>query len=183
MKEENRVKTWVKNHKKEIIIGVVVVAVIAGGAIIYIKSKNGNKIIAKVNSNKPKNDTLKAPNIDNNIKSEIVSKTPVKKDITVEKEVVEDVCIQEIPRLTKNNRKEILLLNDGFTTTTHFKGKNREYTRVYKIDGDNVIINETGKTSWADSHYDKTFIADDEEIHRFIRKNLLSLNTNISKKS
>ena len=179
MKEENRVKTWVKNHKKEIIIGVVVVAVIAGGAIIYIKSKNGNKIIAKVNSNKPKNDTLKAPNIDNNIKSEIVSK----KDVAVEKEVVEDVCIQEIPRLTKKNNKEILLLNDGFETQTYFKNRNSETTWKYKIKDGMLYVNKSGKTSWADSHYNYDYVADDEETRRFLRKNLWRLNTNISKQS
>ena len=184
MKEENKVKTWVKNHKKEIIVSIVAVAIIAGGAIIYIKSKNGNKIIAKVNSNKPKNDILKAPNIDsNNNKSEIVSKIPVKKDIAVEKEIVEDVCIQEPIRLTKNKRKEILLLNDGFKTQSYYNNRNSETTWKYKIKDGMLYVNKSGKTSWADSHYNYDYVADDEETRRFLRKNLWRLNTNISKQS
>lgn len=180
MKEENRVKTWVKNHKKEIIIGVVVVAVIAGGAIIYIKSKNGNKIIAKVNSNKPKNDMLKAPSTDNNIKAEQVSKTPVVKDVAIKEDIMEDVCIQKPIRLTKNNRKKLLELNEGFTLPTHYKDRNSETTRVYEIKNGNLYVQKSGKTCWSDSRYsNKPYIADEEDTHRFLYRYQHLMNTNI----
>lgn len=181
MEEESKVKTWVKKHKKEIIIGVMAITVvIAGGTIIYIKSKNGNKPIANVKSTKPKNDVLNKPSTNNNIKAETVSKTPIVKNVSVKKEFIEDEHIQKIPRLTQKNREKILAINNGFETTTYYKGRNVERTRVYKIQDGQVIINETGKTSWADSHYNKTFTADDDETHRFLRNNLLSLNININ---
>lgn len=79
-------------------------------------------------------------------------------------------------RLTKENRKKLLEQNEGFTQRTHNEQKNFEETRIYKIIKGVLHIREIGKTSWADSRYDKERIADDEETHRFLYKFLNKLN-------
>ena len=79
-------------------------------------------------------------------------------------------------RLTKSVRDIILKQNNGFKARTYFKGRNNERERIYKVIDGILHIREVGKTSWADSRYDKEWIADSEEIRRFIRDNLLKLN-------
>lgn len=71
-------------------------------------------------------------------------------------------------RLTKANRELLLKLNEGFKRSTYFKNRNIEETTSYLIKGGKLFITKKGKTSWADSHYNHTHIADDEEIHRFL---------------
>lgn len=80
-------------------------------------------------------------------------------------------------RLTKGIRKQLLLQNEGFSTHTSYDSKNSEYERIYTIKGGRLHIREIGKTSWADSNYNKEWYADDEETHRFLYNNLRSLNT------
>ena len=79
-------------------------------------------------------------------------------------------------RLTATIRQKILNQNEGFTTRTSYDSRNSEYERVYAITCGRLQIHEIGKTSWADSRYDKEWTADDEETHRFLYKNLGSLN-------
>ncbi len=79
-------------------------------------------------------------------------------------------------RLTKENRKKLLEQNEGFTQRTYNEQRNFEETRIYKIVGGLLHIREIGKTSWADSRYDKERVADDEETHRFLYKFLHKLN-------
>lgn len=79
-------------------------------------------------------------------------------------------------RLTEAIRQHLLEINDGFTTSTSYDSKNHEYVRDYVIKAGQVIIREVGKTSWADSRYDKTWIADKDEVLRFLRNNLSFLN-------
>lgn len=80
-------------------------------------------------------------------------------------------------RLTKTVRQQILNQNDGFTTKTYFDSQNLKQTRVYTIANGALYIKSTGKTSWSDSDFDKTAVASDEEVHRFLYKNLNQLNT------
>jgi hypothetical protein len=80
-------------------------------------------------------------------------------------------------RLTSTNRQKILLQSEGFTTRTSYDSRNSEYKRIYLISCGQLHIREIGKTSWADSRYDKEWIADNDETHRFLYNNLGLLNT------
>lgn len=78
-------------------------------------------------------------------------------------------------RLTKKVRQQLLDQNDGFTERTSFDSRNHSWTRDYKIDSGKLKIRERGKTSWSDSRYDKTWEADDKEVHSFLYKVLYAL--------
>lgn len=80
-------------------------------------------------------------------------------------------------RLTKNVRQQILDQNEGFETTTHNSGKNFSESRRYKISGGELHIRSTGKTSWADSRFDKEYVADEDQTRRFLGNHLYLLNT------
>jgi hypothetical protein len=80
-------------------------------------------------------------------------------------------------RLTESVRLQLLAQNEGFETTTHYDGKNISNTRRYRIEGGQLRIRETGKTSWADSRYDNEYVADDDQTRRFLRNHLYELNT------
>jgi outer membrane scaffolding protein for murein synthesis (MipA/OmpV family) len=80
-------------------------------------------------------------------------------------------------RLTKKVRQELLDQNDGFETTTHFSSKNFTETRRYRISDGELHIRSTGKTSWADSHFDEDSVADDDQTRRFLRNFLGLLET------
>lgn len=78
-------------------------------------------------------------------------------------------------RLTESVRNEILSKNDGFKASTSYDSKNLSYFRDYIIKDGKVIITELGKTSWADSRYEKTWTADHDEELRFLRNNFHNL--------
>ena len=80
-------------------------------------------------------------------------------------------------RLTKKNRQKLLEQNEGFSTRSYYSSRNSREEREYTIKGSKLLIRATGKTSWADSHYDKSWEASDEQTHRFLRKYLDKLNT------
>lgn len=80
-------------------------------------------------------------------------------------------------RLTKKVRDQLLAQNEGYEDTTHFSGKNFRETRHYTIADGELHVRSTGKTSWADSRFDNTFVADDDQTRRFLRDNLDSLDT------
>lgn len=82
-------------------------------------------------------------------------------------------------RLTGKNRQMLLNLNDGFTERTYYEDRNSREERIYTISNGELHIRAIGKTSWADSHYDNEWIADDDEVHRFLYKFLDELNTDI----
>lgn len=75
-------------------------------------------------------------------------------------------------RLTEAVRTMLLAKNEGFTTSTSYDSRNHSYIREYLIKAGQVIIREVGKTSWADSRYDNSWIADKDETLRFLRNNL-----------
>lgn len=79
-------------------------------------------------------------------------------------------------RLTKKNRQKLLELNEGLVLKTHYESRNFSESRVYKIENGKLWIRAVGKTSWAASRYDDWWEADEEETHRFLYKNLASLN-------
>ena len=48
---------------------------------------------------------------------------------------------------------------------------------VNMVKGGKLYIQESGKTSWADSRYNKEWIATDKETHRFLYDNQWRMNT------
>lgn len=79
-------------------------------------------------------------------------------------------------RLTKTIRYKILALNEGYIERTYCDSRNHSYEREYKISNGKLQVHETGRTSWADGQYDRKWIADDEETHRFLCTHLWKLN-------
>ena len=75
-------------------------------------------------------------------------------------------------RFTKKNRQSVLDNNEGFTRNTYYEGKNFRESTQYKISDGKLIVRTTGKTSWSDSRFDKTYSYDSnsEETKRFLRK-------------
>ena len=78
-------------------------------------------------------------------------------------------------RLTESVGVMMLAKNDGFTTRTSYDSRNHSYVREYLIKAGELIIREVGKTSWSDSRYDRTWVADPDEVRRFLRNNLTLL--------
>lgn len=81
-----------------------------------------------------------------------------------------------MPRLTKTVREKMLQQNEGKSIRTYYEGKNFSETRTYTISNGKLFIHECGNTSWANSRYDNTREADEEETHRFLYKYQDSLN-------
>ena len=80
-------------------------------------------------------------------------------------------------RLTKKNRQRLLEQNEGFIVRSSFDSKNSTYEREYRIANSKLLIREIGKTAWSDSRYNNSWVANDEEVHRFLYKYLWKLNT------
>ena len=73
-------------------------------------------------------------------------------------------------RLTKKVRQQLLDQNEGFKKKTSYDSRNSSWIREYLIKGGKLLINQTGRTSWSDSRYDKTWEADEQETHSFLYK-------------
>lgn len=73
-------------------------------------------------------------------------------------------------RLTKEVRKKILDQNEGFKKKTYYEERNFQEERIYMISDGQLNICNVGKTSWADSRYKNEWVADNDEIHRFLYK-------------
>lgn len=84
---------------------------------------------------------------------------------------------RDVMRLTKDVREQLLEQNEGFSTTTSYEGKNASEHRRYTIAGGKVEVHASGRTSWADSRYSNDSVADDEETHRYLYRNLDRLDT------
>ncbi len=78
-------------------------------------------------------------------------------------------------RLTESVRAMMLAKNEGFTTRTSYDSRNRSYVREYLIKAGELIIREVGKTSWSDSRYDNSWVAEPDEVRRFLRSNIAIL--------
>lgn len=79
-------------------------------------------------------------------------------------------------RLTKQVRQQLLDQNEGFTTRTYYEGKNFREERIYTVSDGQLHIRESGKTSWADSHFSGSRVADDKETHRFLYQHQYEMN-------
>ena len=79
-------------------------------------------------------------------------------------------------RLTKNVRRQLLEQNEGFSTRTSYSGRNSSEDRTYTITGGQLHVSANGNTSWSDSRYTNDFVADEEQIHRYLYDNLGLLN-------
>lgn len=79
-------------------------------------------------------------------------------------------------KLTKENRQILLDSNEGFSFQLSYnsrKGGARE--REYKITNGNLYIHEA---KISDELYEESWIATDEEVHRFLSKYLWKLSLN-----
>lgn len=79
--------------------------------------------------------------------------------------------------LTRNVRQRLLEQNEGYTARTYYRGKNFREQRDYEIRGGELHIRSRGKTSWADSRFDDSLTANEDQTRRFLRNNLHALNT------
>lgn len=79
-------------------------------------------------------------------------------------------------RLTKDVRRQLLEQNEGFSTRTSYSGKNFSEDRTYTITDGKLHVQTSGNTSWSDSRYADSFVADDEQTHRYLYENLNLLN-------
>ena len=81
-------------------------------------------------------------------------------------------------RFTKDTIPKVLKLNEGYTDRTYFKSRNSEYENIYTIKNGQLERRSVGRTSWADSRYDKTEICDYKTTQAYLRdrKNVLNLN-------
>jgi hypothetical protein len=80
-------------------------------------------------------------------------------------------------RFTKDVVQKLLNSNEGFAKTTNFSDSNLKETNYYLIQGGKLLIRSVGKTAWADSHYDKNIIANEEQTKRFLKKFIDALKT------
>lgn len=78
-------------------------------------------------------------------------------------------------RLNQDVREALLQHNDGFETSTYYSAKNISDTRDYKIVDGQLHVRSRGKTSWADSRFDQSWVADDKATHRFLYEHLDAL--------
>ncbi|MFF3466992.1 hypothetical protein [Streptomyces sp. NPDC002619] len=80
-------------------------------------------------------------------------------------------------RLTAAVIQQLLDQNEGFVKKTTNAQKNFTEYRTYTISGGQLHIRASGKTSWADSRYDRTDPATLEQTRYFLNKYLHLLNT------
>lgn len=80
-------------------------------------------------------------------------------------------------RLTKDVREQLLVINDGFTTSTSWEDRNSYDYRTYRIEGGQLHIHSSSKGPWADSKQVKDWVADDTQTHRFLYDHLHELST------
>lgn len=79
-------------------------------------------------------------------------------------------------RLTKAVVQRLLDMNEGFTKTKSWSGRNFKCDYHYLIEGGKLLVRENGKTSWADSQFNDVRVADIEQTRRFLRSVLHLLN-------
>ena len=80
-------------------------------------------------------------------------------------------------RFTKDFIQQLLDANEGFTKTKYFSDRNSKETNHYLIEGGKLLKRSVGKTSWADSRYDKSIIADIDQTRRFLKDVINELKT------
>ena len=73
-------------------------------------------------------------------------------------------------KLTKKNCQKLLELNEGFVANTNYNSKKGACKREYSVSKGKLYIQETIKKSA--NNYELSWIATDEEVHRFLLKYL-----------
>lgn len=76
-------------------------------------------------------------------------------------------------RLTKENCQKLLELNEGVVANTNYNSKKGVCKREYSISKGKLYIHETINKSA--NNYELSWIATDEEVHRFLLKYLWKL--------
>ena len=82
-------------------------------------------------------------------------------------------------RFTKELVQKILDLNDNYTTERIFKSKNFRETTSYLIKQGKLFVRRSGKTSWADSRFDKMYELDLDDARKFIKSELLRFSNHL----
>ncbi|QHE52750.1 hypothetical protein [Pontibacillus sp. HMF3514] len=80
-------------------------------------------------------------------------------------------------RLTKDVVQKLLDMNEGFEKTTYSRDRNFKATYHYLIKGGKLLVRSKGKTSWSDSNFDNTKVANLEQTRNFLRKAIDVLKT------
>lgn len=80
-------------------------------------------------------------------------------------------------RFTKDVIQQLLDINEGFAKTKSYVARNSKETNHYLIEGGKLLKRSIGKTSWADSRYDKNMIADIDQTRRFLKEFIDELKT------
>ena len=80
-------------------------------------------------------------------------------------------------RFTKEVIRQLLEANEGFARTKSFVDRNSKETNYYLIQGGKLLKRSVGKTSWADSRYDKSMVANIEQTRRFLKDYIDDLKT------
>lgn len=75
-----------------------------------------------------------------------------------------------LPRLTGSVRQQLLEQNEGMVFHAEYSDRNFRESRTYTVQDGQLIIRSHGKGSFGGSHFDQTWAASDEEIHRFLYK-------------
>lgn len=78
-------------------------------------------------------------------------------------------------KLTKKNCQKLLELNEGFVANTNYNSNKGACKREYSISKGKLYIHETIKKSA--NNYELSWIATDEEVHRFLLRYLCELST------
>ncbi|KAA8996841.1 hypothetical protein F4V43_18350 [Paenibacillus spiritus] len=80
-------------------------------------------------------------------------------------------------RLTKDVIQKLLDMNEGFEKTTENVSGNFRETNYYLINDGKLLVRSVGKTSWADSRFNKNTIADIDQARRVLKKFMDALKT------
>ena len=82
-------------------------------------------------------------------------------------------------RFTKDVGEKVLAANEGFKRHTSYEARNKKEENWYTITDGKLQRRQAGKSSWADSSYDHTFICNLEDTQKFLRKHKEELNLDI----
>lgn len=75
-----------------------------------------------------------------------------------------------MPRFTKQYMEKLLKDNEGFSRETHYSSRNFSESIRYTIRNGIVHMRSSGKTSWADSRFNREDVADLNQTRNFLKK-------------
>jgi hypothetical protein len=75
-------------------------------------------------------------------------------------------------RLTRDNIKKILYINEGFTQTANYKSRSFTENKRFVIKDGKLLIYTSSKICWDKNVQNNIKVADLEQTRKFINKNL-----------